>query len=62
MKFLVKKGANLNAKNDSCRTPLDEVKLIRSQTENESLDKVVQFLTEHQVRMGKQNSFDGYFY
>ena len=47
MRFLVKKGANVLAKNCHSRTPLEEAK--KSQTKNAGIADVVSFLARHQV-------------
>ena len=47
VRFLVKKGANVLAKNCHSRTPLEEAK--KSQTKNAGIANVVAFLARHQV-------------
>ena len=47
VKLLVQKGANLNAKRDNGKTPLDEAR--NSRVHHEHRQEVIQFLTEHQV-------------
>ena len=47
MRFLVKKGANVFAKNCHSRTALEEAK--KSQTKNAGVAEVVAFLASHQV-------------
>jgi hypothetical protein len=47
VRFLIKKGANIAAKKENGRTPLDEAK--SSTADNPDLADVIQFLTEHQV-------------
>ena len=47
MKFLVKKGADVLAKNCHSRTPLEEAR--KSLTKNTGIADVVAFLARHQV-------------
>ncbi len=51
VKYLVKKGADLSARKDNGRTPLDEAKQLSDLSHK--IKEVVDFLSEHQVSQGR---------